>query len=189
MTKDQIAQQLKEEFAKGNLKPSPLKRRKSTGDILPNLPSPALQKSKSSEDILPEPSELKQQIAALQDELTVERKRVASLREYVAAQQEKSKIKEQKIQEFQDQILELRLKNLQDFGEYYTEKKALEGELEENISQGTKEIQRLEQQLLALNRKKLTMQAQLKQSELKNTQLELKALDEEKPAQPAFNLN
>ena len=189
MTKDQIAQQLKEEFAKGNLKPSQLKRSRSTGDIPPTPPLPALQKSKSSEDILPEPSELKPQIAALQDELTMERKRVASLREDLAAQQEKSKIKEQKIQEFQDQILELRLKNLQDFGEYYEEKKALEGELEENISQGTKEIQRLEQQLLALNRKKLTMQAQLKQSELKNTQLELKALDEEKPAQPAFNLN
>jgi len=190
MTKNpELTQELKQEFAKGNLKPSQLKRSRSTGDIPPAPPLPALQKSKSSEDISPEPSELKPQIAALQDELTMERKRVASLREDLAAQQEKSKIKEQKIQEFQDQILELRLKNLQDFGEYYEEKKALEGELEENISQGTKEIQRLEQQLLALNRKKLTMQAQLKQSELKNTQLELKALDEEKPAQPAFNLN
>src|SRR5947199_203096 len=80
MTKDQIAQQLKEEFARGNLKPSQLKRSKSTGDILPNLPPPALQKSKSSEDILPEPSELKPQIAALQDELTMERKRIISLK-------------------------------------------------------------------------------------------------------------
>src|SRR5437763_4547112 len=146
--KEQIAQELKQEFAKGNLKPSQLKRRKSTGDIPPAPPLPALQKSKSSEDISPEPSELKPQIAALQDELTMERKRVASLREDLAAQQEKLKGKEQKMQELQDQILALRLKNLQDFAEYYEAKKALEGELEENISQGIKEIQRLEQQLL-----------------------------------------
>jgi len=45
-------------------------------------------------------------------------------------------------------------------------------------SQGTKEIERLEKQLLALNRKKLTLQSQLQQAELKNTQLELKALQE-----------
>src|SRR5437588_5019017 len=114
MTKDQISNQLKEEFAKGNLKPSQLKRSRSTGDIPPAPPLPALQKSKSSEDISPEPSELKQQIAALQDELTMERKRVNSLREDLAAQQEKLKGKEQavtnlkkQISQLQDQILAL----------------------------------------------------------------------------------
>src|SRR6266513_6147678 len=96
--KEQIAQELKEEFAKGNLKPSPLKRSKSTGDIPVAPPLPALQKSKSSEDISPEPSELKPQIAALQDELTIERKRVNSLREDLAASQEKLKGKEQAYQ-------------------------------------------------------------------------------------------
>jgi chromosome segregation ATPase len=196
MTKEPISPELKQNFARGNLKPSQLKRSRSTGDILPNLPPPALQKSKSSEDISPEPSELKQQITSLQDELTLERKRVSSLREDLAAQQEKLKAKEQainglknQISQLQDQILELRLKNLQDFGEYYEEKQALQGELAENISQGIKEIERLEKQLLALNRKKLTMQAQLKQSELKNTQLELKALDQEKETPPAFNFS
>src|SRR6185369_13339415 len=174
--KEQIAQELKQEFAKGNLKPSQLKRRKSTGDIPPAPPLPALQKSKSSEDILPEPSELKQQITSLQDELTIERQRVSSLREELASNQEKLKAKKQaindlknQISQLQDQILQLRLKNLQDFEEYYTEKQALNNELEENISQGTKEIERLEKQLLALNKKKLTLQSQLQQSELKNT--------------------
>jgi hypothetical protein len=76
---------------------------------------------------------------------------------------------------------------LQDFAEYYTEKKALKGELATNIQAGTKEIESLEKQLLSLNRKKLQMQAQLKQSELKNTQLELKALDREQENHPAFN--
>ena len=186
--KEQIAQELKQEFAKGNLKPSQLKRSKSTGDIPPAPPLPTLQKSKSSEDILPEPSELKQQISSLQDELTLERKRVSSLREDLAAQQEKLKAKTKTIQELQDQILQLRLKNLQDFGEYYEEKQALQGELEENINQGTKEIERLEKQLLALNKKKLTLQSQLQQAELKNTHWELKALDEKPKAHsPLFN--
>src|SRR5437763_2238316 len=174
--KEQIAQELKQEFAQGNLKPSQLKRSKSTGDIPPAPPLPTLQKSKSSEDILPEPSELKQQISSLQDELTLERKRVSSLREDLAAQQEKLKAKEQaindlknQISQLQDQSLELRLKNLQDFEEYYEEKQALQGELEENIQEGVQEIERLEKQLLALNRKKLTLQSQLQQAELKNT--------------------
>src|SRR5438874_1808780 len=192
--KEQLAQELKQEFAKGNLKPSQLKRSKSTGDIPPAPSLPALQKSKSSEDILPEPSELKQQISSLQDELTLERKRVSSLREDLAANQTKLKAKTKTIQELQDQIsqlqdqiLQLRLKNLQDFGEYYEAKQALQGELEENISQGTKEIERLEKQLLALNKKKLTLQRQLQQAELKNTRLELKAI-EENQATPPFNL-
>ena len=186
--KEQIAQELKQEFAKGNLKPSQLKRSKSTGDIPPAPPLPALQKSKSSEDILPEPSVLKQQISSLQDELTLERKRVSSLREDLAAQQEKLKAKTKTIQELQDQNLALRLQNLKDFGEYYEEKQALQGELEENISQGTKEIERLEKQLLALNKKKLTLQSQLQQAELKNTQLELKAIEEKPKAHsPLFN--
>ena len=185
--KEQIAQELKQEFAQGNLKPSQLKRSKSTGDIPPAPPLPALQKSKSSEDILPEPSVLKQQISSLQDELTLERKRVSSLREDLAAQQEKLKAKTKTIQELQDQSLALRLKNLKDFGEYYEEKQALQGELEENIRQGTKEIERLEKQLLALNKKKLTLQSQLQQAELKNTRLELKAI-EENQATPPFNL-
>ena len=187
MNKDQLAQELKQEFAKGNLKPSQLKRSKSTGDIPPAPPLPTLQKSKSSEDILPEPSELKQQISSLQDELTLERKRVSSLREDLAAQQEKLKAKTKTIQELQDQILQLRLKNLQDFSEYYEEKQTLQGELEENIRQGTKEIERLEKQLLALNKKKLTLQSQLQQAELKNTRLELKAIGENQATHP-FNL-
>ena len=185
--KEQIAQELKQEFAQGNLKPSQLKRSKSTGDIPPAPPLPALQKSKSSEDILPEPSVLKQQISSLQDELTLERKRVSSLREDLAANQTKLKAKTKTIQELQDQSLELRLKNLQDFGEYYEEKQALQGELEENIQAGTKEIERLEKQLLALNKKKLTLQSQLQQSELKNTHWELKAIGENQ-ATPPFNL-
>src|ERR1051326_162962 len=107
MIKEPISHELKENFARGNLKPSPLKRSKSTGDIPPASPLPALQKSKSSEDISPEPSELKQQITSLQDELTLERKRVSSLREDLAANQEKLKAKEQAINGLKNQISQL----------------------------------------------------------------------------------
>ena len=130
MTKDQIAQQLKQEFAKGNFKPSKIKRSKSTGDISITSPgSTPVQKSKSSENMVMvnPPAELQQQISSLQDELTIERKRVASLREDLAVQQEKLKAKNQAItslkkqnNELEEKILALRLKNLQDFDEYYT---------------------------------------------------------------------
>src|SRR5437773_2373509 len=141
MTKDHIANQLKEEFAQGNFKPSQLKRSKSTGDI-PVLPLPIPLKKSQSQEQISEP-EWQKEIAALQDELTIERKRVSSLREDLGSTQEKLKGKEQgitelkkQISQLEDQILALRLKNLQDFGEYYEEKKALQGELEENISEG-----------------------------------------------------
>src|SRR5437764_14989339 len=108
MTKNpELTQELKQEFAQGNLKPSQLKRSKSTGDIPVAPPLPSLQKSKSSEDILPEPSELKQQISSLQDELTIERKRVASLREDLASNQTKLKAKEQAINDLKNQISQL----------------------------------------------------------------------------------
>ena len=195
MTKDQIAQQLKEEFAKGNLKPSQLKRSLSTGDILPNPSASPLKKSQSQEQI--NSPEWQKQISSLQDELIIERKKVDLLREDLGSTQDKLKIKEQTVtdlktqnSELEEQYFAARLKNLQDFGEYYTEKKALKNELELNINEGVQEIQRLENKLIALHRKKLQMQAQLKQSELKNTQLELKAIDCEQPAiQPVFNLN
>jgi hypothetical protein len=80
MTKNQeISQELKEEFAQGNFKPSQLKRSKSLSDIPAAPPLPTLKKSKSSENIISEPSsyaELKPQISSLQDELITERQKV-----------------------------------------------------------------------------------------------------------------
>src|SRR5688572_14096963 len=68
MTKDQIAQQLKEEFAKGNLKPSQLKRSLSTGDI-PSVPaSTPLKKSQSQQETSPSLSP-NQEITQLQDQI------------------------------------------------------------------------------------------------------------------------
>ena len=60
-------------------------------------------------------------------------------------------------------------------------KQDLESELELNISEGVSEIKRLENKLLATNKKKLELQSQLSQTQTKNTKLELKLLDNHEP--------
>ncbi|CAH1765883.1 12791_t:CDS:1 [Entrophospora sp. SA101] len=175
--KDQLAQEIKQEFAKGNFKPSQLKRSKSTGDIplTPSLPNIRLKKSHSQPET-PQQLNPEQEISQLQSQikfhaqtsqnylqsLQVAQAKITELEEELTANQQAKN-------DLAQQILELRLKNLKDFGEYYEEKQALKGELEENIQEGVQEIHRLENKLLALNRKKLTLQSQLQQAELKNT--------------------
>jgi predicted RNase H-like nuclease (RuvC/YqgF family) len=168
MTKPNLAKELEQEFAQGNFKPSQLKRSKSLSDIPSAPPLPNLKKSKSSENIVSESTsqtELKSQFSSLQEKL---------------------KAQEQTNSQLQDQILQLRLKNLQDFSEYYAEKKALEGELAANVNYGLKEIESLEKKLLTLNRKKLTLQEQLNRAEWQNTRWELKAIDREQ-VEPSQN--
>ncbi|CAH1763360.1 7804_t:CDS:1 [Entrophospora sp. SA101] len=199
MTKDQLAQEIKQEFAKGNFKPSQLKRSKSTGDISPTPPLPNIPLKKSpsqpetSQTLSPEQeiSQLQEQIKfhaqtsqnylqslqAAQAKITELEEELQAKEAFVDASEENPAELKAQIANLEQQILELRLKNLKDFGEYYEEKKALKGELEENIDEGVQEIRRLENKLLALNRKKLTLQSQLQQAELKNTRLELKAID------------
>jgi len=180
MTKDQLQAELKAKVKPG-LKPSDLKklkRSKSADDIPSTPPNPPLKKSHSQLEI-PLPPNLKQQISALQDELTTERKRVDLLREDLASAQAKNKQSAQKITQLADKILELRLDKIKEFGEYYEAKKGLETELAENISAGTEEITHLEQQLLTLNKKKLALQQQLGTTESKNAQLELALINSE----------
>jgi len=185
MTKDQLQKELKEKV-KAGIKPSDLKKlkkSKSADDISTStspLPNPPLKKSHSQLEI-PLPPNLKQQISALQDELTTERKRVSSLREDLAQEQDKSKQLKEKAKELEDKILELRLDKIKEFGDYLEKKQALTQELELNIKTGTQEIQNLETKLLATNKKKLALQQQLGQSEIKNAQLELKLLDHQEP--------
>ncbi|CAJ0876331.1 9989_t:CDS:2 [Entrophospora sp. SA101] len=197
--KDAIAQQLKQEFAQGNFKPSQLKRSKSTGDIplTPPLPNIPLKKSASQPET-PQTLSPEQEISQLQSQIKFHAQTSQNyLQSLQAAQAKITELEEElqaketfvdateknpaelktKISQLEQQILELRLKSLKDFGEYYEEKQALKGELEENIQEGVQEIRRLENKLLALNKKKLIIQSQLQQAELKNTRLELKAID------------
>ncbi|KLL04227.1 MAG: hypothetical protein MRECE_2c133 [Mycoplasmataceae bacterium CE_OT135] len=193
--KDQIAQELKQEFAKGNLKPSQLKRSKSTGDIPPTSPLPTLKKSPSQPET-PQPLSPEQEITQLQAQIKFHAQTSQNyLKNLQLAQAKISELEEQLTtsqqtnSELEQQYFTARLKSLKDFGEYYEAKKALEGELEENVKEGVQEIQKLENKLIALNRKKLALQSQLQQAELKNTRLELKMLDS-KPKEtrsPVFN--
>lgn len=142
MTKDQIAQELDQEFAKGNFKPSQLKRSKSTGD-LPVIPAAPPLPNNSQET-----KQLQEQIANLQKQLATSQETNSQL---------------------EDKILELRLKNLQDFSAYHAEKKAFKNELESSVDQGIKEITNLENKLRNLNKKKITLEQQVftSQSEAK----------------------
>ena len=86
------------------------------------------------------------------------------------------------ISQLEQQILELRLDKIKDFGDYLEKKNSLETELELNITEGISEIKRLENKLLATNKKKLELQQQLNQSQTKNTKLELKLLNNQEPS-------
>ncbi|CAH1755712.1 4965_t:CDS:1 [Entrophospora sp. SA101] len=88
---------------------------------------------------------------------------------------------QEKINQLEQQILQLRLDKIKEFADYYQKKQDLETELEENINEGISEIQRLENKLLATNKKKLALQSQLSQSEIKYAQLKLKSLDNQEP--------
>src|SRR5947209_1871223 len=165
-----------------------LKRSKSTDDIVSSpTPSLPLQKSKSQLEIpLSQQPNKDQQIISLQDELTTERQRVGSLREDLANEQEKSKKFKAsneklvvKVSELEDQILQLRLDKIKEFGDYLEKKQELTQELEENIIQGTKEIERLEKKLIATNKKKLELAQKLGTSESKQAQLELQLINSE----------
>src|SRR6266513_1879010 len=170
MTKD-FQKELLENVTEG-VKPSDLKKlRKSKS--LDNVSTPSLtvplQKSKSQLKIpLTNQPSKDQQITSLQDELTTERQRVGSLREDLANEQEKSKkfklSKEKlvvKVSELEDQILQLRLDKIKEFGDYLEKKQELTQELEENIRQGVNEIERLEKKLLVTNKKKLELAQKL----------------------------
>ena len=178
MTNSQFQQELKEKV-KAGIKPSDLKKlkkSKSLDDLPSPPPNPPLKKSHSQLEI-PLPPNLKQQISALQDELTTERKRVDLLREDLAQEQDKSKQLKEKAKELEDKILELRLDKIKEFSDYYQKKQALTQELELNIKTGTQEIQSLESKLLSVNKKKLELQSQLGHSQNKNAQLKMKLLN------------
>jgi DNA anti-recombination protein RmuC len=64
-----FAQELKEEFAQGNLKPSQLKCSKSAENISLAPPTPPLQKSKSAEEISPIKPSLAEQNKQLKQDL------------------------------------------------------------------------------------------------------------------------
>jgi len=199
MTKD-FQKELREKVIEG-VKPSDikkLKRSKSADDIPTSLtPNPPLKKSHSQLEIpLPNKPSEKQQITQLKQTLTFTQTTAQNYFKNLQLAQAKiteleenlkrdNKLKE-KISQLEEQILQLRLDKIKEFGDYLEKKQELTQELEENISAGTQEIQRLENKLITTNKKKLELQQQLAQSVSKNAQLELKLINELVP-EPTFN--
>jgi chromosome segregation ATPase len=205
--KDNLQKELQQKVKPG-IKPSHLRKSKSLDNIpsAPPLPNPPLQKSKSQLDIpvLNEPSQ-EQQISQLQEQvkfhaqtaqnylqsLQTAQAKITELEEeltnkeiFTDAPEENISELKTKITELEEQILQLRLDKIKDFGDYYQKKQDLESELELNITEGVSEIHRLENKLLATNKKKLELQAQLNQTQTKNTKLELKLLNNEPSPNP-----
>ena len=165
MPKKDFTQELKAEFAKGNLKPSQLKRSKSTENIATLKPdTPSLVKSKSAQDILQPPS-LSEQVKSLKQELSFSQttaqnylKRLQSLEaEYsnlesevkASKTQANSKIevaneRARKLKEANTQLIdknnELRLQSLKDFGEVQANQQGLEQAVNKLANTEQKEI-------------------------------------------------
>jgi chromosome segregation ATPase len=213
MTKEQLQKELQEKV-KAGVKPSDLKklkRSKSADDIPSPTPNIPLKKSHSHLEIpLPQQPSLSQQVKQLKQNLLFTQNTADNyLQSLQLAQaqiiqlQEQLKVKptknqssqtepensqelKQKINQLEEQILQLRLDKITEFGEYYEKKQELTQELDENITTGIQEIQRLENKLNTVNKKKLELQSQLAQSHQKNAQLELKLINELMP-EPGFN--
>ncbi|CFW93061.1 protein of unknown function [endosymbiont DhMRE of Dentiscutata heterogama] len=98
---------------------------------------------------------------------------------FVDAPEENAEELKQKITQLEDQILELRISKLKDFGDYLEKKQTLKAELESNVNYGVKEIERLETKLKTINRKKLELEQKLGQSQSEKARLEIKLINAE----------
>jgi len=159
MTKNQLQAELKAKVKPG-LKPSHLRKSKSA-DNLPTPPCPTpLKKSHSQLEIpLTQPTP-QQQISQLQDQLKFHTQTSQNyLKSLQLAQAQISELEEKlkNLPQLEQQVLELRVEKIKEFGDYYEQKKALAIELAENIEAGTSEINRLETKLLTTQKKKLEL--------------------------------
>nr|CAG8530745.1 2853_t:CDS:2 [Entrophospora candida] len=171
--KDNLQQELKEKIRPG-IKASDLKklkRSKSADDISSSTSATiSLKKSQSQLEIPVNQTTPQQQITQLQE--TVKFHAQTSQNYLQSLQLAQAKITEleetkekdkQKITNLEDQILQLRLEKIKDFGDYLEKENLLETELELNIDEGLQEIKKLENKLIATNKKKLELQQQLGQ--------------------------
>src|SRR5256885_14975423 len=152
MPKKDFTQELKEQFTKGNTKPSQLKRSKSSEEIPnPNLTVPILQKSKSTEEITSLKPSLSEQVKSLKQELVFSQNtaqnylerlqsleaeyselesKVNELKETANSKIEKANEKIRKLKETNtllvDKNNELRLQALKDFGEVRENQQGIE---------------------------------------------------------------
>ena len=158
MTKDQLQAELKDKVKPG-IKPSHLRKSKSLNDIpvASPLPTTPLQKSKSQLDIPTQQPTPEQQISQLKQTLTftqntaqnylkslqLAQAKITELEEELKSQESFVEAPEENINELkahisqlEQQILQLRLDKIKDFGDYLEKKQELASELELNITEG-----------------------------------------------------
>lgn len=191
---EEFQKELQEKVISG-VKPSDLRKLKKSKSLdnlaissTPNIP---LKKSQSQLELsLPSQASEKEQITQLKEQVKFQAQTSQNyLTSLQLAQSKITELEEQnkKINQLEDQILQLRLDKIKDFADYLEKKQDLETELELNINEGVKEIKKLENKLIATNKKKLELQQKLSQEQLKNTQLELELINSEETNPSYFN--
>ena len=163
-----FAQELKEEFAQGNLKPSQLKRSKSVENIALSPPTPPLQKSKSAEEISPIKPSLAEQNKQLKQDLAFSQNTAQNYLERLQQLTAEFDQKEQELQETKqansqliDQNNELRLQALKDFDQIREHDQETEKAVTKLVNSDQQKIN-LQVQNSQLLREKSDLETQLK---------------------------
>ena len=202
MPKKDFTQELKEQFTKGNLKPSQLKRSKSTENIAnPNLTVPILQKSKSAEEIVSLKPSLSEQVKSLKQELVFSQNtaqnylerlqsleaeyselesKVKEIKETANSKIEKANEKIRKLREEKTELVdknnELRLQALKDFSSGRENQQGIEQAVEKLVTVEQSQIN-YKVQNSQLLREKSDLEQQLKRAETRIQKLyQLKGL-------------
>ncbi|KLL03846.1 MAG: hypothetical protein MRERV_32c013 [Mycoplasmataceae bacterium RV_VA103A] len=163
MTKEKLQKELQEKVKPG-IKPSQLKRSKSTGDL------------DDKNNRIKELEQRVEDLTATKEELL---KNFPNQEIFYEASEDNPAELKARISELEDQILALRISKLKDFGDYLEKNKELKKDLDANINYGIKEIERLENKLKSINRKKLELEQKLGEAQSKNAKLEIKLINAE----------
>jgi len=190
MPKKDFAKELKEEFAKGNLKPSQLKRSKSTETLTVPKSEIPLTKSKSSDNIFtPHPPSLPEQIKQLKQELVFSQTtaqnyltnlqqttaqldntklEIKELKEDFAEQIKQLKAEKEQLAHENNQLIdknnELRLQALKDFDQHRENQQGIEQAVEKLVNTEQTQINYQVQNGILL-REKVDLEKQLKNAQ------------------------
>lgn len=168
MTKNQeLAQELKEQFKKGNLKPSQLKKSKSLNDLATKSIQPTETSRRKSLESLSNPNSLKKQLQKAQDQiatlelkLEVQARELTELNNFTAENKhlkEQAKIKQQQRESLRknleetnaklvsvkaelDKSLEARHQGLKNFGKEHAKRVQAEKEVSETVEESAEEL-------------------------------------------------
>lgn len=191
MTKQQISQELKQEFAKGNLKPSKIKKSRSLND-LPAQTTKPLKKSKSAEELEPKPAieQLETKISVLELELEVQKRELnelESLKEENEHLREQMKVKQQELEGLRKDLEEItseltqvknelevsltaRHQSLKDFGLEHSKRVQSEKELDSTVEESAEELVNQDEKITEL-RNQISQLKQEKASLIKDLNL------------------